>query len=160
MSLVDPGGPGGGPGAAQSAVVPQGPSPPWDAGAAMLVLRKRHYVCAALLTAQGDPSNHKEAMLLDEAKWRPSEAKEIKALRRNESFTEVDRSELPKGRRLVRMTWVYKTKRDGTKKSRLCAQGCSQVPGVDYNQTLKKNGQVSPGIPLSWKTQWPCTVRG
>jgi len=33
------------------------------------------------------------------------------------------------------MVWVFKTKRDGTKKSRLCVQGCSQVPGVDYDQT-------------------------
>ena len=89
----------------------------------------------ALVTALGDPSNHREAMDQDEEGWRPSEIKEIKAHRRNGSFTEIDRSELPKGRRLVRMTWAYKTKRDGTKKSRLCVQGCSQVPGVDYDQT-------------------------
>ncbi|MDA2987416.1 MAG: reverse transcriptase domain-containing protein, partial [Actinomycetota bacterium] len=35
----------------------------------------------------------------------------------------------------VRMTWAYKTKRDGTLKSRLCVQGCSQIAGVDYDQT-------------------------
>ena len=32
------------------------------------------------------------------------------------------------------MTWVYKKKRDGTQKARLCVQGCSQVHGVDYDQ--------------------------
>ena len=30
---------------------------------------------------------------------------------------------------------MYKIKRDGSKKSRLCVQGCRQVPGVDYDQT-------------------------
>ena len=34
------------------------------------------------------------------------------------------------------MTWAYKTKRSGKLKARLCIQGCSQVPGVDYDQTF------------------------
>ena len=37
--------------------------------------------------------------------------------------------------RLVKFTWVYKKKRDGSLKSRLCVQGCTQIPGVDYDQT-------------------------
>lgn len=53
-----------------------------------------------------------------------------------QSWKYVLRSDLPAGRRLVRLTWVYKTKRDGRLKSRLCVQGCSQVAGVDYNQTF------------------------
>ena len=36
----------------------------------------------------------------------------------------------------MKLTWVYKTKRDGRKKSRLCVQGCTQVAGVDYDQTF------------------------
>jgi hypothetical protein len=44
--------------------------------------------------------------------------------------------EKPKDRSFVKFTWVYKTKRDGTKKARLCVQGCSQIPGVDYDQTF------------------------
>ena len=35
----------------------------------------------------------------------------------------------------MKFTWVYKVKRDGSLKARLCVQGCSQVPFVDYNQT-------------------------
>ena len=34
------------------------------------------------------------------------------------------------------MTWVYKVKRDGTLKARLCVQGCTQIAGVDYGETF------------------------
>lgn len=36
----------------------------------------------------------------------------------------------------MRLTWAYKIKRSGKYKARLCVQGCSQVPGVDYDQTF------------------------
>jgi len=42
---------------------------------------------------------------------------------------------MPRGRNLIKLVWVYKTKRDGTLKSRLCVQGCRQVKGIDYDQT-------------------------
>eukprot|EP00965_Chrysotila_dentata_P202941 6181418-Pleurochrysis_carterae.AAC.3 len=48
----------------------------------------------------------------------------------------MDRSELPSGRSPVRLIWVYKQKRDGTMKARLCVQGCAQTHGVDYDQTF------------------------
>ena len=48
----------------------------------------------------------------------------------------MPQSQKPRDRRTVRLIWVYKTKRDGTKKARLCVQGCTQVPGVDYDQTF------------------------
>ena len=31
---------------------------------------------------------------------------------------------------------AYKVKRNLTKKARLCVQGCTQIPGVDYHQTF------------------------
>jgi len=31
--------------------------------------------------------------------------------------------------------WVYKTKRDGCRKARLCLNGASQQEGVNYDQT-------------------------
>jgi hypothetical protein len=50
----------------------------------------------------------------------------------NESFTKMRRRDLPpylRKRRLTNLTWVYKTKRDGRRKARLCVQGCTQVRG-------------------------------
>ena len=48
---------------------------------------------------------------------------------------------LPKGRKLVRYKWVYRTKyaSDGSferLKARLVAKGFSQVEGIDYNETF------------------------
>ena len=84
-----------------------------------------------------DPRNHREAMALDEASWRPAELAELENHRTNGSWTEIDFSDVPMHRRrLVRMTWAYKTKRSGKKKARLCVQGCSQKPGVDFDQTF------------------------
>ena len=91
---------------------------------------------ALLAGATGDPSNHNEAMRMNEAGWRPAELAEIQNHLTNKSWTEIDASEVPRDRRLVRMTWAYKTKRSGKLKARICIQGCSQVPGVDYDQTF------------------------
>ena len=65
-----------------------------------------------------------------------AEEKELANHLGNKSWTEIDRSKVPKERRLVRLIWVYKVKRDGSLKASLCVQGCSQVPGVDYDQTF------------------------
>ena len=91
---------------------------------------------AFLAGATGDPSNHHEAMRMNESGWRPAELAEIQNHLTNQSWTEIDASEVPHGRRLVRMTWAYKTKRSGKLKARLCIQGCSQIPGIDYDQTF------------------------
>ena len=67
--------------------------------------------------------------------WMPAEQDELDNHRSNRSWVEIDRSTMPRGRRLVNFTWVYKVKRSGKLKARLCVQGCSQVPGVDFDQT-------------------------
>lgn len=55
---------------------------------------------------------------------------------------------LPKGRHALGTTWVYKRKTGPSGelikyKSRLCAQGFSQVEGVDYLETYAPTGRLS-----------------
>lgn len=45
---------------------------------------------------------------------------------------------MPVGRRLHKFVWVFKLKRDGTAKARLCVQGCTLEAGVNYDQTFAK----------------------
>ena len=82
-----------------------------------------------------DPKNQSEAYARDKPGWFAAEVKEVKNHHDNGSWEYVDRNQVPKGRNLVKLIWVYKVKRDGTLKARLCVQGCRQVPGVDYDQT-------------------------
>ena len=85
-----------------------------------------------------DPKNHYEAMRDDAEGWSEAELAELKNHQDNQSFTLIDRSEFESqapGRRLVKLVWVYKRKRSGRMKARLCVQGCSQQPGVDFDQT-------------------------
>ena len=75
-------------------------------------------------------------MAEDSTGWSVAERKELDNHRDNRSWVYVSRDELPQGRRLVRLIWVYKRKRDGSLKARLCVQGCAQVAGIDYEQTF------------------------
>ena len=89
-------------------------------------------------TTTADPKNHAEAMRDDDEGWTKAERKELDNHTTNKSFELLDRSEfekVPPGRRLVKLVWVYKRKRNGKLKARLCVQGCSQQPGVDFDQT-------------------------
>ena len=82
-----------------------------------------------------DPKTQAEAYAKDRDGWRASEQKEIENHIRNGSWELVERSSVPRKRALIKLIWVYKVKRDGSLKSRLCVQGCRQVQGVDYHQT-------------------------
>ena len=87
-----------------------------------------------------DPKNRREAMEApDREGWLEAEKVELKNHERNGSFEVMTRTNFrtqAPGRKLVRLTWAYKRKRSGTLKARLCVQGCSQIPGVDYDQTF------------------------
>eukprot|EP00965_Chrysotila_dentata_P112251 3711142-Pleurochrysis_carterae.AAC.1 len=72
----------------------------------------------------------------DAAGWTAAERTEIANHKSNGSWTLIDRSQLPAGRSLVRLIWVYKKKRSGALKARLCVQGCAQTAGIDYDQTF------------------------
>ena len=65
-----------------------------------------------------------------------AEATELQNHETNGSFTRIRLSEKPAGRRIHKLVWVYKIKRDGTCKARLCVQGCTLEGGVDYDQVF------------------------
>eukprot|EP00965_Chrysotila_dentata_P075984 2511214-Pleurochrysis_carterae.AAC.1 len=93
--------------------------------------------CAFAVSHISDsPRTRKQAMAEDRVGWGSAERAEIANHQNNKSWTTIDRSEVPAGRSLVRLIWVYKRKRNGTMKARLCVQGCAQVPGVDFDQTF------------------------
>lgn len=87
--------------------------------------------------SEGAPENWSEAMHRG-GPWPEAINKELDNHFANSSWATITRSELPKGRRLHKFVWVFKMKRDGTPKARLCVQGCTLQEGVDYDQTFAK----------------------
>ena len=81
------------------------------------------------------PKGRKAALQQNREGWLEAEAKELKAHERNQSWSVIKANDVPTNRRIIRMLWVYKRKRDGTLKARLCVMGSSQRPGVDFDQT-------------------------
>ena len=57
------------------------------------------------------PATHAEAMKRGRI-WVESEGKELDNHRRNESWKTIRRSKVPPGRRIHKLIWVYKLKRD------------------------------------------------
>eukprot|EP00965_Chrysotila_dentata_P012420 408618-Pleurochrysis_carterae.AAC.1 len=93
--------------------------------------------CALLAsTSNSDPKTRKQALRDDRAGWTAAERAEIANHTDNGSWELIDRKDVPPGRGLVRLIWVYKRKRNGALRARLCVQGCAQIPGVDYEQTF------------------------
>ena len=91
---------------------------------------------SALILRMADaPATHAEAMKRGRI-WVESEGKELDNHKRNESWETITVDELPPGRRVHKLIWVYKVKRDGTAKSRLCVQGSTLEAGIDYQQVF------------------------
>ena len=67
--------------------------------------------------------------------WMKAECSEYDNHGKNQSWEDITQSNKPADRRIVKLIWVYKKKRNGKLKARLCVQGCTQMPGVDYDQT-------------------------
>ena len=97
---------------------------------------KRTGCCFKASAADTSPRTRKQAHSTDAPGWTAAELKEIDNHRSNASWTLIDRSELPTDRRVIPLIWVYKIKRDGTLKARLCVQGSSQLQGPDFDQTF------------------------
>ena len=77
--------------------------------------------------SNGEPTGHADAMRLDADGWgiNGAEGIEIRNHEGNHSWSYVARGSMPASRKVVKLTWVFKVKRDGKKKARLCVQGCT-----------------------------------
>ena len=62
--------------------------------------------------------------------------KELHNHHRNVTWVPIVASEVPRDRRIHKLVWVYKVKRDGSAKARLCVQGCTMVIGQDFDQVF------------------------
>lgn len=106
-----------------------------------------------------DPKNHAEAMADDASGWLEAETAELDNHKNNGSFELIDRSlfeqEAP-NRRLVKLVWVYKRKRNGRMKARLCVQGCTQQPGGRFrpNPLCDHAWHLSPPLIRPSRTVW------
>ena len=103
---------------------------------ALVSLKPRVGRANAVSSTSTDPKNRTAALAMDATGWTASMDEEILNHGKNESWEWIARSQVPSGRHLVKLVWVFKTKRDGRKKSRLCVQGCAQTAGIDYDQTF------------------------
>ena len=105
------------------------------------------------------PDTHAEAMGLGPP-WPAAICKEFSNHQQNGSWRSILRSEVPSGRRIHTFVWVFKMKRDGTAKARLCVQGCTLEAGVDYNQTFAKtlSHQSARGL-FAYAARERCRVR-
>ncbi len=88
-----------------------------------------------ILIDEDIPMNAKEA--LSNETWRQSMKEEFDAHTKNKTWDLIERK--PE-MNLTGSTWTFKAKRDENEtpikyKSRLCAQGYSQIPGIDYDAT-------------------------
>ena len=105
------------------------------------------------------PSTHAEAVRAGEV-WLKAEGKELDNHARNGSWRTIDRSEVPAGRRIHKMLWVYKVKRDGSAKARLCVSGNTLQAGIDYDQVFSAALRYSSARSLfAFAARRGCRVR-
>ena len=82
------------------------------------------------------PKHYKDVLgHKNQKEWWESMKREFAAMESKGVWRIVKMSDLPTGRKIVGNRWVYAEKSDGTKKSRNVAQGFSQVPGKDFQDS-------------------------
>ncbi|KAG7336872.1 reverse transcriptase RNA-dependent DNA polymerase, partial [Nitzschia inconspicua] len=68
-------------------------------------------------------------------KWREAIRKEFHDMIVRKVWRKTNKSSIPSHRRLIGCKWIFKKKKDGRYRARLCALGYSQIPGEDFMDT-------------------------
>lgn len=80
--------------------------------------------------AWNHPDEHERKM------WRLAIRKEFNCMIKRRVWKHIKKRNVPEYRRLVGCVWVFKKKRNGVYRARLCAQGFSQIPGIDHKDNF------------------------
>ena len=88
-----------------------------------------------------EPETFNEAWFHDNPEekigWRDAIEKELSDMHlKQEIWDKVAIKDIPYGRKLIGSRWVFKRKKNGIYRARLCALGYNQVPGLDYTDNI------------------------
>ena len=67
-------------------------------------------------------------------KWRGAIRKEFSDMIKYQVWRKIQRNRVPPERRTIGSKWVFKIKRDGRFRARLCGLGYTQIPDVDFTE--------------------------
>ena len=70
---------------------------------------------------------------IEQTGWREAIKKEFQDMKKRGVWTRIKRTQVPPNRRTIGSKWVFKRKRDGRFRARLCGLGYTQIAGVDFN---------------------------
>jgi hypothetical protein len=96
------------------------------------------YFTSPLSSSTGcDPQTFQEAVSgPHRVEWWASIQKEYSSLLENGTWDKVLSKDVPPGHRIIECKWVFKTKVNGVRKSRLVIKGFRQRSGIDYQETF------------------------
>ena len=112
----------------------------------------------ALFSHIYDPLTFEEA--IEEELWAQAMDEEIECIEKNQTWELVD---VPKDKYLIRVKWIYKTKKDDDgnvqkHKERMVTRGFTQKHGIDFNETFACVARIDTFITVlstAAQNKWP-----
>lgn len=110
------------------------------------------YSQSVCLAANGDPANYKQAIA--DPKWLESiESEKANMIKNNVMQVE---EKIPEGAVILYPRWVFKTKNDGTRKTRLCVKDCFRnVPEDEKYSPVVAQASLRILLSIAIGNKWP-----